>query len=477
MSLLVSGAPPPSPELFRQWGDRVLWGALGTGLLVTLGLAWTTPNYLFFIPLVLVASTVFIALVRRPLLHLCVVLAGFVTIFNYDEGIQVSEILFGLYYLGYVTLWIVYRSVFQGQQLLRQPIDYLVAAYIVYATLTLALNPIFGGSLFKGINEWRAMLVLAFYFPIREAARDPRALRAILATFVFIALFVTFRNFMQYFFALQSVEALWEVIQNRHRTNERLVMMALLGSLVFFLYYARTKWMYALLLALSVTFTASIMIGRSRTVWLAIGLALAVVFMLANRRDRVRLLLFGTTGFALVLGVGLLLFDDLFLLVLSGLGERFASIGTANQSDISMINRFYEWRTTWGHILESPIVGHGFGVPYHFYNLIYSITEHKTYTHNAYLGVLYRHGFIGLLLAFAMLGGSFIRGVFLVRGLSGRLNRSTALTALASMAALALAATTEPLLLPTDGVFAVMVPMALLAGLGERGVDTQEPHP
>ena len=464
----------PAPETFRRWGDGLLWSGLGLGLAGTFALAWLKPELLPLVPAALLAGLALSVLIRYPLLHLCVVLGGFVIIFDYDEGIQVEEVLFGLYYLGYVTLWIAYRTIVRGEQLLRHPIDYAVALYILYATLTLVLNPMFGGSLFKGLNEWRAMLVLAFYFPVKDAARDPRALRAILLTFVFIALFVAARNFMQYVLALQSVDALWEVIQNRHRTNERLVMMALLGALVFFVYYARRWWAYGLFLALSTIFTASIMAGRSRTVWLAIGLALAVVFVLANRRDRVRLLLFGASGFALVLVGGLILFDDLFLLVLTGLFERFASIGTANQSDISMINRFYEWRTVWEYILESPLVGHGFGVPYRFYNVIYHITESKTFVHNTYIGLLYRHGLIGLLLVLAVLGGAFVRGVYLVRRLSDRLDRSTALMALASLAALALTATTESLLLPTDGVFAVMIPIALLAGLGERRSDVAE---
>jgi O-antigen ligase len=455
----------PTPETLRRWGNGLLWGGLGIGLLGTFVLAWAKPDLLPLLPVLLAGGLAFAVLVRYPLLHLCVVLGGFVTIFNYDEGIQASEVLFGLYYLSYLVLWFACRLVVRRERLLQHPIDYLVAFFLVYATATLVLNPVFGGSLFKGVNEWRAFMVLAFYFPVRDAARDPQALRALLFTFVFVALFIALRNFMQYFLALQDVGALWEVVQNRERVNERLVMIALVGSLVFFLYWARTWWMYAFLFFLSAVFTASIMVGRSRTVWLALVLALAVVFVLSNRRDRVRLLLFGATGFVTVLVVGVLLFDDLFVLVLSGLADRFASIGDANEVDISMINRFHEWRTVWGHVLESPFLGHGYGVPYHNYNLIYGVTEHKTFVHNTYLGTLYRHGFVGLALVLTILAGSFIRGVRLVRMQLGRLVHATALTASASLVALALAALTEDVLLATDGVYAVTVPLALLMGL------------
>lgn len=468
MSLLASAPIAPASESLRRWGDGLLWAGLVLGLLGTLTLAWVAPDLLPLAPLLLVGGLAFVVVVRRPLLHLCVVLAGFVTIFNYDAGVQASEVAFGLYYLSYLALWFAHRLIVRRERLLQHPLDYVVALYLLYATATLVLNPVFGGSLFKGLNEWRAVMVLAFYFPVREAVRDPRALRALLLTFVLVALFIAVRNFVQYFLALQSVGALWEVIQNRHRVNERLVMVALIGGLVFFLYWARTRWQYAVLLALSAVFTASIMVGRSRTVWLAIGVALAVVFVLSSRRDRVRLLLFGAAGFTSVLAVGFLLFDDLFVLVLTGLADRFASIGGASESDISMINRFYEWRTAWGYILESPLVGHGFGVPYRYYNIIYQITEHKTFVHNTYIGLLYRHGLIGAVLVLGFLGGAFVRGVHLVRHLRDPLLRSTALTALASLAALALAATTESVLLPTDGVYVVTIPIALLAGL--------EPH-
>jgi len=468
MSATSPAVNVPSTEGLKRWGDW-LWGSLfGVGLAATLSLAWVMPRFLPLIPLVLLAGMALSVLVRHPLLHLCVVLGGFVTIFNYDEGIQVSEIAFGLYYLGYLACWFAYHALGNWAKLFRHPIDYAIAFYLVFATASLSLTLVFGGSLFDGLNEWRALMVLAFYFPVREVARDPHGLRALLITFVLIALSVAVRNFIQYFLALQDVGALWEVVQNRHRTNERFVMMALLGALIFLLYYARTKLAYALFLGLSVIFTASIMAGRSRTVWLAVGLALFVVFLLVGRRDRLRLILFGATGFSIVIGIGFLLFDDLFLLILTGLGDRFSSIGGATQADLSLINRFYEWRTVGDRILESPIVGHGFGVKFDFYSLLFHITERRTFVHSTYIGLLYRHGIIGLGLVLFVVAGSCLSGIRLARQATNDLSRSTLLVAVASISALALAATTEAVLLPTDGVFVIMYPLALIAGIRER---------
>lgn len=475
MSTPSSMFSSPSPEVLRKWGDGLLWSLLGLGLAGTLGLAWIKPDALLLVPLMLLGAVALSVLVRYPLLHLCMVLGGFILIFDYSEGTQASEVLFGLYYLGYLGVWFVYRISTDWSRLFDHPVDYAVAFYLLFATASLALTILFGGSLFNALKEWGAVLVLSFYFPMKEAARDPRAVRALLVTFVIVALSIVVRNFAQYFLALQDVGALWEVVQNRHRTNERLVMIGLLGALIFFLYYARTRLAYTLFLTLSVLFTASIMAGRSRTVWLAIGLALFVVFLLVNGRDRIRLLIFGATGFATVLAVGFLVLDDLFLLILTGLGDRFTSIGGATERDLSLINRFYEWRTVWAHILDSPLVGHGFGVEYDFFSRLYYVTERKTFVHNTYLGLLYRHGIVGLGLVLFFVGGSCLRGIRLARRSKSYLARSTLLTAVASIAALALAATTEAVLLPTDGVFAVMFPIALIAGIGERGVGGHPP--
>lgn len=468
MSVPSPAVDAPSAQAIKRWGDWLWIGLFGLGLVATFSLAWVMPRFLPLIPLVLLVGIALSVLVRYPLLHLCLVLGGFVIIFNYDEGIQLSEIVFGLYYLGYLTCWFAYYALGDWAKLFKHPVDYAIAFYLIFAAASLALTVIFGGSLFVGANELRACAVLAFYFPVREAARDPRGLRALLATFVFIALVVAARNFLQYILALQDVGALWEIVQNRHRTNERLVMMALLGALVFFARYARYKAISLLLLALAAVFTASIMLGRSRTIWLAIGLAMFLVFVLSDRQGRVRLLFFGAAGFSTVLLVGLLFLQDVFLLVLAGLGDRLSTISTAGQRDVSMINRFYEWRTVWSNILVSPLVGHGFGVPYSHFNLLYGITEQKTFVHNAYLGLLYRHGFLGLGLVGFVVAGTFFRGLRLVRHLPDRVSAAAGLTALASLAALALAGMTEDVLLMTDGLFAVMFPLAVIAGLAER---------
>lgn len=406
--------------------------------------------------------------VGRPLLRLGAVLAGFVLVLNYTEGIQLSEAAFGVCYVGYLAGWFLFRD--RAHPLLRTRTDLFALGFLLYLTASLALLPFTGGGTVTALNQWRVMLVLAFFFPIRDAiARDDRAVVVIAAVFVFVALFVVGRNFMRYLAGFQSVSALWEILLNRVRQGERVVMVSMLGSILALLTVDLRRWVRAGLLGIIGLQAVALLLGQSRATWLATLLGLGLVTLALPGRQRLRLLLASVGILALAYGLASLFIGDLVSFLVAQYQHRASTIGTAATSDPSLVNRFYEWRTVLEYIRERPVFGYGFGVPYRFYSLLYEGTEVKYFSHSTYLTQLYRHGIVGLGLLVGLVGSSIVGGYRIARhpdrtALEGAIGLGAAI----GLLAVALAGTMESVLSVTDGVYVLAIPLGVIAGIRER---------
>jgi O-antigen ligase len=156
-------------------------------------------------------------------------------------------------------------------------------------------------------------------------------------------------------------------------------------------------------------------------------------------------------------------------LLIAGFIHRVSTIGSASTEDVSLLNRFGEWSAAWERILQSPIIGHGFGVKFYFFDLTREVTTVKSHIHNTYLGILYRHGLIGLVLFL----GFYIRGAWFSYRLARMTNewafaKQVGLISISCMTALALAASTEDLLIADEGALIIAFPAALVSGLWQR---------
>lgn len=458
-----------TPEQIDRWSYRLVAAGLVAALALVLILVWMQPVWAIAVPGVIVGGSFVFLIARRPLLHLCVVLSGFVLTISYSEGVSISEVAYGVYYLLFLGGWYVYHLFLQREQLIESSEDRALVLFLAFATGSLAFTILFGGSFGQGFREWLPLTWFGFYFPIKKlCARDDRTPKALVLVFAWLALFVLVRNLFEYQQMLSSAEEAWRIMTGRVRMNERLLMLGAYGSLALFLYSSKRS-AKALLLGTFLLFLGGIVIGRSRALWVAFALGLLAMFLFTDTRRKFKLILLGVGGLVGVLGVGMLLFDELFILIFQGLVDRFASLGTAITSDTSLVNRFYEWKAVVHWIKNSPILGHGFGVDYTYYSLVYEATAEKSHIHSTYLGLLYRHGIVGLLLMLYFWGRSLIRGVSLMYtpGLPP-MHKAIVLTATVGLVALGLAATVESLLTVSDGVFIIMIPSALIAGLSSR---------
>lgn len=459
-----------SVRTFEKIGFYSITGLFVLSILVVVALSWWVQHFILILPAVLVAVVGITRLWREPLLHLGLVLFGFAILLEQTKELHIHEILYGAYFSLYLVTWIITTVLFKDRSIIESPIDALVATFIVYCGFTFFVGLVNGADFGIAIRQLASLSVALIYFPVKSACRDSdRGLKLVLVAFAALAAFILLRNLFWYYEGFSSAERIFEIMYNRKRMNERFLMLGLLTSAALYIVTPRKINRY-LFIALAAAYALGIVIGQSRAVWLATGVGFLILFGAADNKQRIGMLqVFGVVIISVV-AVGFVFLNDFFLLVVRGLAERVASIGTATERDLSLINRFFEWETAWETIKRSPVIGNGFGVAYEFYDAFVKVTIKKNFIHNTYLGVWYRHGIIGLVLFLGIMGNSIYKSVRFFGAIprSQVLLRGSVLGALSCLTAILVAAMTESIMLPNDGVFVIFVPVAVIAGVSAR---------
>lgn len=417
------------------------------------------------VALALLAVAGWAVLVRYPVAHLVTLLAGFVLLFDSETGIQLSEAVFGVYYMGYLGVWTVRHVTLGDVQMIRDNLDLLLVLFLGLVTVQAVTAKLYGGDPVLAINQWRTTLVLGFYFPIRETVRrDPDAIVPLVGAFVAAAMYLAGRNLFLYYSGLQNAEALYQIVFNRARAGERVYAIALIGAIAYAVRPGARVRERALAFLIAVVTTGAVVGGMSRTIWIAVLPALAVQLFLYDSKEWRSVALFLLLAGASLLTVIPLFAGSAFDAIVMGLSFRAESIGTSMSQDVSLINRFYEWRAAIQAGLQSPILGRGFGVPYEFYDLLVKGTSLRPFSHSTYVGVFYRHGLVGLVLIVSIYLAAVWRSFCMARSETG-LRRTIAIASLSAIVLLSISISTEGTLLITDGSYALMYPLALVGAL------------
>ncbi len=456
---MVSAARPlpVSAVPGRPW----LWTGLGLSLLGLLGICGYQPKLLLWIPVLLLGLLIGgLLFTRYRAYNLYVVLAGFVIILDYTEGLEIQEVLYGLYFLAFAAHWFGMRLLVYREPIAPDPASRALLYFLFYAVGSSAWSLLFFEARTRDlVGELFAVSVLVLYFPIREACeRDARAVRRLLWIGVGIGLYVVGRNLLLYREALGSAIYVWEITTGRVPLNEILLLMPALMTLVLLL-HARA-WLHRLGLAvLFLGYFGGLILTQSRGYWAAFLVGVLLLFPLLDARKRlsVALLTLVSIGGGFLLGV--LFFPNVVDLVQVGVISRFSSLGNAFTSDLSMVNRLYESVALWERIRVNPILGYGTAAPFHFFDLTFDATRRDPFTHNAYLGLWFKYGLVGLGLMLFFWVQVIRTGFQLLRQPhTPAFLRSLGLAVIVCLSAEALVANTSTPFLITDGnlVFALL---------------------
>lgn len=461
--------PSIPASTIHRWGAVALRIAFGALLVLLLGLAYLDWRFMLLIPALCVGLGIWLLASANPLLHLCLVIAGAALAFEHSPGLSPPEIIYGLYYLNYLLFWMVYHVLLRRDPIITSAPDALVLGYFLWASATFAFTFLYGGDVRHGFSEWLPTTYLLFYFPIRyHCIRHKRAFLYIASAFAFLALFVVLRNAIVYYIDMQNADAIWKVMANRERLNERFLLIGSVGAILFLL-HARQWFTRAVYFGLTSLYMVGVVISQARALWVAIVLALAVAFVFLDAERRTRMIVTVTLWAGLVLLAAYLILGDFFMVVLLGLLERLLTLQGAATRDVSLVNRFVEWQAAFEQIRQNPILGHGFGVDYSYYSLVFEATYFTSHVHNTFIGIWYRHGLVGLSMYVALWTIVLWRAWIMLRAshIDPQI-RLIVLICFSSLLALLLASNTEAFMLTDDSVLVHLLPMALVIGIWDR---------
>jgi O-antigen ligase len=447
-------------------GSVLLRLGLGVGLAITLFAAWKSVTLLLVFLALLGLALGAWWLFRRPVLNLCTLIVGFALIVGFEDGTQPTEILYGLYYLAFLAHWFGTRLFLYRERIFETRESRVLILFLTLASLSVFLTLLYKGDLRFFIGEWLSLSFLVFYFPVKEVVvRYRHGAAAVMAALFVLAFFVIVRNFFDYQQILLEAAYAWQVTRGRAVTNTAVIMVPLFAGLIYFL-HART-WRQAVGPALIFgIFFAGLIVSQSRGYWLAFGAAcLILLFVMPGRQSR-RLVGTGLISMAAVVGVGYLVLGDVFMLVATGLLDRVLSIGSAASQDISLINRFRESVVVFHKVLGNPILGHGMGVPFQFYDLTYvpPFTNVTTFLHNGYLALWYKFGIWGLGMVLYFWGSVIANALAVYRSPARPFLRYACLAVAAVLISLVISAITSNPFYINDPMFMFGVVAGVAAG-------------
>jgi len=463
----------PRAADLERWGLGLLWGGLVGGLGGVLALAWLAPEFVPFVPLAVVGAVVFVVLFQYPTVNLAVVLAGYAVLITTSPGIQLSEAVYGIYYLPYLTHW-------YGVRLLRR--EPLVPSHVCGAAALLIVFGLCGGAVLglamgarpgNWVGEVLGFLMVLFYFPLKEACkRDQYGPDIVFLGMLWFGVFVALRNALAFREALGSAAGLIEISGARAALNEVHLLVGVLGTLIFLVMVSRWRTRF-LLLGPFFFYLAALLMTKARGFWVDALFGIAVLFFLLSTRERARLVIFSFGGLLLFAAAVTLAFNEVGRLLVYGVLDRFSTLETAAVADVSLVNRFNETASVWEWIRLNPILGYGLGASFTFYDWIFNGTLTTSFIHNGFVALWFKLGLWGLLITVWLWVAAVWHGLKAYRSQAPLRYRAYALTSAVSLIAIIPSTNTSSPFFIDDSLMSFVMLTAICAGLYERLVPSR----
>ena len=233
--------------------------------------------------------------------------------------------------------------------------------------------------------------------------------------------------------------------------------------------YSKTVRQFVLFGLAFVCFFTGLVITQSRGYWVAFIVAGLSLFFIADKRIRLKLVVWVLTGLIVTLVVGYTLLPNLASLIFEGLWERLTSLGSAFTNDISLVNRFYESKTVWAYITSNPILGYGIGASYSYFNIIEDSTRNWAFVHNGYVGIWFKFGLIGLIVLLTVWLRCIIGAIASFKTTQPKFASLVSLICALCLISLAVVANTSNPFLKEDTMLMFAVMTGFVSGYRDRG--------
>lgn len=385
------------PISLYRIGNAVIIACFIFGVALALAVAFTgSVIYTVALPVAILGTVTICFFFANPLINLMAIIVGFVLIASNESGFQVVEVAYAAYLFTVLGMWFLQHVVFGSENILTEKADWCLTIFLCLLPATLILTAVFQADFRVALSGLISLSMLLIYFPVKHTAVHHRlGPRIMLTTVVLMSAAVALLNTFNYASDLAGVTELWQVAGSRVVVNDCLFMVGALMSLVLLVY---AKGMFPVLLsaaALALTFAGLIM-TQAHGFWLAFAFGAIVLVFLVRTPERIKMLTTGTVVSLVILGLGYILIGPFLGVILEGITERFGSIATAITQDLSLVNRFRETGAVLEKTAVNPLIGHGPGVSYLFFDIVHQATDTDSFVHNGYIGLWYKYGIWGL---------------------------------------------------------------------------------
>lgn len=460
----------PTDRWLWTWGRFLIVSAFAFSVLIVIQLGIAGPEYVAWLPLVLAAGIGAWILFHHPAANLFFLLSGFAVTADFDDGLQVTEALYALYYAAFIGHWFFTRLVLERKRIFASSTERRLALFLLLLPLTLPVTLLFDGSLGSFVRELHALSMLTLFWPVKECVREHRnGIWIVVGALALLGLAIFVRNFLSYADIINNASQAWQVARGRAVTNESLLMVPSFISLMLFIYTEKWKGRAVWALCFGLYFTGLIL-TQSRGYWASFLFGTGIIFLIVPMKYRVRMIVSAVIAGVTGILIGLLVFGDVLLLIVSGLLDRFLSIQSAATKDLSLVNRFLENAAVWDRIKMNPVLGYGMGTPFRFYDAVWQFSMNRSWIHNGYLSLWFRFGLWGPLLFLSVFfGAAWTAFRTALRLRSGRksMTLTVSLACLGSLAAFSVSTNTSNAFFLSDTLLMLGVIFGLVHGMDE----------
>ncbi len=316
-----------------------------------------------------------------------------IPVLELHEGISLYELPF--YSASCLVAMFVLIEIITGKISLNNTLDKLFFFLLILLFYGAILGILNQTSPKLAVGELSFFVGILYYFPIKSALPNKMFQKVLLLIlFVYIS-YVLIRNAFNYREIIAKAVLQWQAEKARVAANEFILLMGctLSMSLAATAKKITTQFIFTILFLSSL---AGLILTQSRGYWLAFLFGALSIFLAINWDGKKRILLtlgiMGGTGAI----VGLLLFNNIFTLIIDGLILRFQSIGSG-KPDTSLLDRYYESIEIIKLIAKNPIAGYGLGTRFTRHSLISDVFINTSFIHNGYLAAWFKFGIAGFL--------------------------------------------------------------------------------
>ena len=320
-----------------------------------------------------------------------------------DGSFGVEELIYSVYGPPGLVAWFVREVVVGRRRLVHSAFDWLLLSSVLICLCVALISSLLHEAEMRFfIREFLGFFMVLIYFPMRKFLKNDRAVYTLAIWIVIVAVANGVINVTQY------QERVIESLMAYGEVNARSTIYEHLSIVFVCICFAwitfANRWKSRLIgIGLFSFGGAVLVISLSRGP--IVGAMAAILFGLLFV-PFARIFRFGASFLLIVLlnlGVASLVFPSLIESIFDSIGRRAATMEQLS-GDASLQSRILESKTLIERrIPASPVIGHGYGVRYLFYDLAVRYSHRTGYTHNGYLFPIYKFGIpAGLLLLFTL---------------------------------------------------------------------------